>query len=97
MGTLGLGQLVAQQEYLRGRVGLLLDRLAGGLVLLPHGDDHERQEHGVDHAKGGVDEAGNVVVPLARLGGHEPMHQLEPHEREEANPTDHQDAVNRRV
>jgi hypothetical protein len=55
------------------------------------------KKHGVDHAKGGVDETGHIVVPLARLGGHQPMHQLEPYEREEANPTDDQDAVNCRV
>jgi hypothetical protein len=77
--------------------GLLLDRLACGLVFLPHGDHHERQEHGVDHPQSYVDEAGHVVMSLAREGGHEAMHQLEPYERDQANSTDHQDAVNYRV
>jgi hypothetical protein len=48
-------------------------------VLLPHGDDHEGQEH--------------VVVRPARVGRHEALHQLQPGEREEADPSDHQDAI----
>ena len=64
------------------------------MVLLPNGDDHERQKHGVDHAQGRVDEACHVVVSLARGDGHEAIYQLEAHERDEANSTDHQDAVN---
>ena len=79
VGALGFGQLIAQPEDLGHRVGLLLDRLACGLVFLPHGDDHERQKHGVDHAQSRVDETGNVVVGLARLGWNEAMHQLEPY------------------
>ncbi len=97
VGALGLWKLVAEQEDLGRGVGLLLYGLGGGLVLLPHGDDHQRQKHGVDHAKGRVDEAGHVVVALARSGGHESVDQLEPYEREEANPTDHQDTVNCRL
>jgi hypothetical protein len=84
---------MGQPEDLGHRVGLLLDRRVGGLVLLLHGDDHERQKHGVDHAQGGVDEAGNVVVALARDGWHEALDQLEPYEGGEADPSDHQDAV----
>ena len=95
--NLGLGEPMGQPGDLGGGVGLLLDRRVGGLVLLPNGDDHERQEHGVDHAQGGVDEAGHVVVLLARGGWHEAMYQLEPYERGEANSTDHQDAVNYRL
>jgi hypothetical protein len=97
VSALGFWQLVAKQEDLGRRVGLLLDRLACGLVLLPHGDDHERQKHGVDHAQSRVDETGHVVVSLARDGRHEAMHQFEPYECDEANPSDHQDAVNSRV
>src|SRR5215212_11888324 len=80
VGALGLGQLIAKPEDLGHRVSLLLDRLACGLVFLPHGDDHECEKHGVDHAQSCVDEARNVVVSLARLGGNEAMHQLEPYE-----------------
>jgi hypothetical protein len=97
VGALGLRQLIAQPEDLGHRVGLLLDRLACALVFLPHGDDHERQKHSVDHAQSRVDETGHVVVLLARGGGNETLHQLEPYERDQANSTDHQDAVNYRV
>jgi len=69
---------MAKQEDLGHRVGLLLDRLGGGLVFLPHGDDHERKEHSVDHTQSRVDEACNVIVPLAQVGGNEAMDQLEP-------------------
>jgi hypothetical protein len=62
-------------------------------VLLPHSDDHEGQEHGVDHAQSSVDEACHVVVRPARVGRHEALHQLQPGEREEADPSDHQDAI----
>ena len=86
VGALGFGQLIAKPEDLGHRVGLLLDRLGGSLVFLPHGDDHEREEHGVDHAQSRVDEAGHVVVSLARDGWHEALDQLEPYERGEATP-----------
>ena len=86
VGALGFWQLVAKQEDFGRRVGLLLDRLACGLVFLPHADDHERKKHGVDHAQGGVDEAGHVVVALARDGWHEALDQLEPGERDQAHP-----------
>ena len=97
VGAPVLRKLVGQPEDVGRRVGLLLDRLAGQPVLLPHGDHHERQQHGVDHAQRRVDEACNVVVLLARAGGHQALHQLEAHEREEADPPDHQDAIDYRV
>jgi hypothetical protein len=75
-------------------VGLLLDRLACRLEFLPHGDHHERQKHGVDHAQGRVDEASYVVVGLSRGGGNEALHQLQPGERDEARPTDDKYAIN---
>src|SRR5215203_4746596 len=84
VGALWFGQLIAQPEDLGSRVGLLFHRLARGLVLFPHGDHHEREEHSVDHAQGRIDEACNVVVLLARSGWHEAMHQFEPHERDQA-------------
>jgi hypothetical protein len=87
--TFWLREAIAQPEDLGQGVGLLLDRLAGRVVFLPNGDNYERNEHGVDHTKGRVDEACNVVVSLARGGGYEALHHLETGEREEASPTDH--------
>jgi hypothetical protein len=86
VGTFWLREPVAEPEDLGCGVGFLLYGLACGLELLPHGDDHERQEYGVDHAQGGVDKACHVVVLLSGGGGYEALHQLEPGERNEANP-----------
>src|SRR5215217_637863 len=91
--TFWLREPMAQPEDLGHGVSLLLDRFVGRVVLPPHGDDHERQQHSVDHAKGRVDEACNVVVWLAGGGGYEAHHQLQPGEREEAGPTDHNYAI----
>jgi hypothetical protein len=74
VGALGFGQLIAKPEDLGHRVCLLLYGLACGLVFLPHGDDHESKQHGVDHAQSRVDEARNVVVFLAPLSWHEALH-----------------------
>jgi hypothetical protein len=84
---------MAQPGDLGYRVGLLLDRYTGRVVFLPNGDNYERNEHGVDHAKGRVDEASHVVVSLARGDGNEALHQLQPGERDEASPTDHKYAI----
>src|SRR5215212_409911 len=92
--TFGLREPMGQPEDLGYRVGLLLDRCAGRLVFSPHGDDHEREQHGVDHTQGRVDEACNVVVGLAGGGGYEALHQLQPTKREEASTTDHKYAIN---
>src|SRR5215208_4472123 len=92
--TFWLREAIAQPEDLGQGVGLLLDRYTGRIVFLPHGDNYERNEHGVDHAQGRVDEACNVVVSLARGGGYEALHHLETGEREEASPTDHKYAKN---
>jgi hypothetical protein len=54
----------------------------GRLVLLPHGDDHQRQQHGVDDADDGVDEAGHVVVLLAKRRGHEALHHSQAGDRD---------------
>jgi hypothetical protein len=48
-------------------------------------------------SKKGIDEARNVVVLLARGGGHQAVHQLKAQERKEADPPDHQDAIEYRV
>jgi hypothetical protein len=94
VSTLGLRKPMGQPVDLRNGVGFLLDRLACGLVFLPHGDNHERQKHGVDHAQGCVDEASDVIVALARVSGNEALYQLEPSERGEANRPDHERAIN---
>src|SRR5918992_2014870 len=84
---------VGQPEDVGRRVGLLLDRYTGRLVLLPHGDDHERQQNRVDHTQSRVDEACNVVVGLARGGGNEALHQNESAKRHEAYTADHEYAI----
>jgi hypothetical protein len=92
--TFWLRESMGQPVDLGQGVGLLLDRYAGRVVFLPHGDNYERNEHGVDHAKRCVDEACNVVVGLARGGGNEPLHHLQTGECDEASPTDHKYAKN---
>src|SRR5215208_3646394 len=94
VGSFWLREPIAQPEDLGQGVCLLLDRLAGRVVFLPHGDDHERKQHGVDHAQGRVDEACNVVVSLARGGRYKALHHLKPGEREEASPIDYKYAIN---
>jgi hypothetical protein len=89
VGTFWLREAMGQPDDLGHGVGLLLDGLAGRIVFPPHGDNHERQQNGVDHAQRRVDEACNVVVSLARGDGNEALHQLQPGERDEASPTDH--------
>jgi imidazoleglycerol phosphate synthase glutamine amidotransferase subunit HisH len=84
---------MAQPEDLSHRVCLLLDRCIGCLVLLPNGDNHECEQHGVDHAQGRVDEASDVVVFLARVGWNEALHQLQPAKGEEAYTADHEYAI----
>jgi hypothetical protein len=93
VGIPGLRKPVGQPEDVGRRVGLLLDRYTGRLVLLPHGDDHESQQHGVDHAQRSVDEACHVVVGLARGGGYEALHQNESAKRHEAYTADHKYAI----
>ena len=94
VSALGLGEPMSQPGDLGRGVRLLIDRLACRLVFLPHGYDHERQDHSVDHAQGRVDETGHVVVGLSRGGGNEALHQLQADERDEASPTDHKYAIN---
>ena len=55
---------MGQPEDLGYRIGLLLNRFIGCLVFLPHGDNHEGKQHGVDHTQSYVDEACHVVVKL---------------------------------
>jgi hypothetical protein len=92
--TFWLREPMGQPEDLGQGVCLLLDRYTGCIVFLPHGDNHERDQHGVDHAQRRVDEACDVVVSLARGGGYEALHHLETGERDEASPTYHKYAIN---
>src|SRR5215218_4978473 len=91
--ALGFGESMGEPEDLGQSVGLLLGRILGRIEFLPHGDDHERQQHGVDDAQDGVDEASHVVVLLAHLRGHKSLHQREPAERGEADRANHQNAI----
>ena len=74
VGAPRLWKLVGQPEDVGRRVGLLLDGFSGGPILFPHGDNHERQQNGIDHAQRRVDEAGHVVVLPSRGGWHEALH-----------------------
>jgi hypothetical protein len=94
VGAFWIRELIAQPEDLRHGVYLLLDCLIDCLELLPHSDDHELEQHGVDHTQGRLDEASDVVVLLARLSWHEAVHQRQPAKREEANPADQEHAIN---
>jgi hypothetical protein len=47
----------------------------------------------VNHAQRRVDGSSDVVVGLARVGGIEALHQLEPTKRDEANSPDHEYAM----
>src|SRR3712207_5275041 len=69
-------------------------RVPGRSEILPHGDNHERQQYGVDDAQDSVDETGHVVVLPAQLRGHEALHHRQPNYRGEACPTNDQDAIN---
>jgi hypothetical protein len=87
--TFGFREPMGQPEDLGQGVGFLLDRCIGCLVLLPNGDNHEGEQHSVDHTQCRVDEACNVVVLLASVSWHEALHQLQPAKGEEANTADH--------
>jgi hypothetical protein len=91
--TFWLGEPMGQPGDLGRGVGFLLDRVVGRIEFLPHGDDNEGEQHGVDHAQGGVDEACYVVVGLSRGGGNESLHQLQPRDRGEANRSDYEHAI----
>ena len=65
----------------------------GRLVVLPHGDDHEREQHGVGDAQDREDEACDVVLPLSAFGWHQALHQYQPRDRPEHGHEDRQDDV----
>ena len=50
-------------------VSFIRSDVLGRVPLFPDGDKHEPQQNGVGDAKDCVDEACNVVVLLAPLGG----------------------------
>jgi hypothetical protein len=74
LSPFGFREPMSEPEDLRHGVGLLLDRVFSRIVFLPNGDDNEGEQHGVDHTQGRVDEAGDVVVLPARVGGNEALH-----------------------
>src|SRR5918998_3446974 len=53
------------------RVCLALYRFSSPLILLPHGDDHERQQTRHTRHYDSVEEASDVIVLLALFGGHQ--------------------------
>src|SRR5215217_1040478 len=59
-------------------VSFIRSDVLGRVPLFPDGDKHEPQQHGVGDAQDGVDEACNVVVLLAPLGGDQALHQHQP-------------------
>src|SRR5215212_1473567 len=92
VGTFWLRETIAQPEDLRHGVCLLLYGFVGRLKCLKNGDDHEGEQHGVDHTQGRIDEACHVVVLLAPLSWHQALDHLEPAKGEEAYPADHEHA-----
>src|SRR3712207_5278515 len=81
---------MGEPEDLGQLVGLAVGGVSGGLVVPPHGDDHEPQQHGVDDADYRVDEACYVVVLLAQLGGHQALHHCQPDHRDKHGRADRQ-------
>src|ERR687897_97064 len=74
-------------------VGLGFHRNAGTPEFFPGCDDHERQQHGVDDAHDGVDEACNVVLLLTDRRWHQALDQRQSEDRGQASPTNHQKAI----
>src|SRR5215212_3980987 len=60
------------------RVCLALYRFESPLILFPYSDDQECQQHGVHDPYDSVEEASDVVVLLALLGGDHALYQLQP-------------------
>ena len=95
VGALGLGQLGGEVVGSGQFVRLTLHVGLGRLVVLPHGDDHEGEQHGVGEAQDGVDEAGDVVLPLSTVWGHKALHHQQPRDRHEHGQEDRKDYVDR--
>jgi hypothetical protein len=66
--------------------------LLGRRVVLPHGEHHEREHHGVDEPDGVEDEAGDRLLALPALDVREPPREPEPHERGGHREGDHERA-----
>src|SRR5215211_2056343 len=84
--------MVSDPEELCHLACLVVHGRFGRIPLFPHGNNHETQQHRVGDAQNGVNEAGNVVVPLAHLDGHQALHQEEPANRNQNEQTYQQDA-----
>jgi hypothetical protein len=91
--ALRFGQLGGEEVDSGQLVCLTLHVGLGRLVVLPHGDDHERKQHGVGDAQDRVDEAGDVVVLPSEARGHQALHHYQPHDRPEHGHEDRQDDV----
>ena len=93
MRALRLGQLGGEEVDSGQLVCLTLHVGLGRLVVLPHGDEHERKQHSVGHSQDRVDEASDVVVLLSEARGHQALHHYQPHDRPEHGHEDRQDDV----
>ena len=69
------GSLSAIQKISASELASSSAVACGRLPLLPHGDHHEPEKHGVDHPEHRVDKAGDVVVLPAQGDRHEPLHE----------------------
>jgi hypothetical protein len=78
---LGLGELGGEEVDAGQLVRLALHVGLGRLVILPHDDDHEGQQHGVGDAQDHMDKAGDVVVLLPEASGYQALHQEQPSDR----------------
>ena len=90
---MGFGEAVGEPEDLGQLVGLATHGRLGRLVLFPHGDDHEREQHGVDDADDRVDEPGHVVMLSATGRRHGALHRPQADDRDEHDREDRQKAV----
>nr|WP_308191891.1 hypothetical protein [Kitasatospora humi] len=71
------GQFPGDPVDVGQRVGLLEGGPAGRVVVVPDGDHHEGEQHGVEHADGGEDEPRHVVVGLPDVVRDPALQQLE--------------------
>jgi hypothetical protein len=89
-----LGQAVGEPEDGVQLVCFLGRRVVGRLPVLPDGDDHEPEQHGVGHSQDRVDEAGHVVVLQAPLDGHQALDQDQSADRSRDEQQDQEQAEN---
>src|SRR5215204_5719625 len=75
-------------------VSFIRSDVLGRVPLFPDGDQHEAEQHGVGDAQDCVDEACNVVVLLAPLGGDQALHHNQPTYCNYRRYSDYQEAGN---